>query len=77
MRHAGAPQHTVDPSLHEREQRLKRAHRVFLLGSVFTHAHIREIERTRQRIGVEPLDVAQLVLHRIQIDGDAAGVFAD
>ena len=76
MRHAGAPHRAVDPAFDKREQGLDRPQRLTLLRGV-GDADVRQIDRSRKRFGIERRSVAQLLLHRVEVDRDAARVLAD
>ena len=76
VRHAGAPRHAIHPALDKRHQRLQRDQRLTLLGRI-GDAHLGQVHRAGDRLRIHRARIAKLLLHRVEIDGDATRVFAD
>ncbi len=76
MRHARACRDRVDPAFDEGEHGLQPAQGFSLFGAV-RHANLGQVHGGGDGFGIHGSRAAQLLLHRVQIDVDAAGVLAD
>ena len=76
VRHAGLPRDAIGPALHERQQLLEAYQRLTLLRCI-GDGHVGEVHRAGEGIRVHDFRIAQLLLHRVQINACSACVLAD
>ena len=75
MGHAGAPHYGVYPAFDQGEQILQRFHGLLLFRRV-GERHLGDVHRVGHGIRVDGLRIADLLLHGVQIDAGATGIFA-